>query len=243
MLNALIGSLTGRTARRDLQNAYTESQSQLRRGQEGSEQALGLGYGDAQGYLNPYAQQGQRANDLYGRAMGFQGNDARRQFMGEFAGNDPFRQSNEDMASRAMTRRYAAMGYSPGGGTSGLALARAQLERGSQDYENYMNRLAGAAGQGAQIAGQQAGMAMGYGQGLAGVRGGFAQQNAANAINYGNAQAANSNVLAQNLLGLGGLGVRLFGGGERGGAGGRAGGAGGAGGVNYYGQPITNMDI
>lgn len=228
MLGGLIGSLTGSTARRHLQEANRQSQDYLRRGQEGSEQAIGSGYRDAQGYLNPYAQQGQRANALYGRAMGLDGDDARREFMANYAGNDPFRQYNEDQANRGLSRRYAAMGFSPGGGTAGLALARASLDRGAADYDSYMNRLAAMSGQGAQIAGQQSGLAMGYGQGLAGIRGGFAQQNAANAINYGNAQAANANVFGQNLLGLGGLALGAMGGRGLGGLGGLMGGGGGA---------------
>jgi hypothetical protein len=236
MLGELVGSLTGSTARRHLQEANRESRDFLRQGQEGSEQALNRGYGEAQGYLNPYAQQGQRANALYGRAVGLDGADAQRQFFNEYAGSNPFRQYNEDQANRGLARRFASMGFSPGGGTASLGLARASLDRGAQDYENYINRLAAASGQGAQIAGQQSGLAMGYGQGLAGIRGGFAQQNAANAINYGNAQAQNANVFGQNMIGLAGTAIRAYTGGLTGGLGGGPGGAAGAAGraANTY---------
>jgi hypothetical protein len=124
-------------------------------------------------------------------------------------------------------------------GVAALAAARANADRGSQDFENYMNRLQGLGQQGQQAAGQQAGYAFqngqqmgqyGYnlGQGLAGVSGQQAQtaQNTAqqlaqlstgqnnalagNEINYGNAKAAASGIGVNNLLSFGGLGLQAM---------------------------------
>lgn len=210
MIGSLLGAFTGRTQQRATDRASREATGFLQQGQQQGESALGRGYGDAQGFLAPYAQQGGRANALYGRAIGLDGSGPQREFMNQYAQGDPFRQFNEDQASRALARRYQAMGMG-GSGAMALGLSRAQLERGSQDYESYVNRLAGQAGQGAQFAAQQAGLASGYGQGLAGLRTGTAQQMAGNAINYGNASAQNSGILMNNLMGLGGLAVNAFG--------------------------------
>lgn len=206
-LSQLEGSFTGSTAKKKLDQANAQATGYLNQGKTEATNALSTNYQQAQGYLSPYAQQGQQANSLYGQAIGLQGPQARQQFMDQYATGDPFRQFNEDNGSRALSRRYAAMGYGPGGGTMGLAMARAQLERGSQDYEGYLNRLGGAAGQGMGAANQQAQLAGNYGGQMAGLHSGFAQQNAANAINYGNASAQNSNALFNNILGLGSVAV------------------------------------
>ena len=209
-LSQVAGSLTGSTAKKALSQANEQATAALGRGLADSTSSLNTGYGNAQGYLAGYGQQGQRANALYSQALGLDGTAARQQFMDQFAGGDPFRQWNADQTARTMSRRLGSMGYRPQGGTMNLALARAGMERGSQDYDGYMNRLAAAAQQGQGIAGQQAGYAAQQGQGLAGLQSGFGQQQAANAINYGNAQAQQSNALMQNLLGLGGLAVSAY---------------------------------
>ena len=218
-LSQLAGSLTGSTGKKALSQANEQATAALGRGLADSSASLTGGYDQAQGYLSGYGQQGQRANALYSQALGLDGAGPRQQFMDQFAGADPFRQWNMDQTARTVSRRLGSMGYRPQGGTMSLGLARAGMERGSQDYEGYMNRLAAAAQQGQGIAGQQAGYAAQRGQGLAGLQSGFAQQHAGNAINYGNAQAQQSNALMQNLLGLGGLAVSAYTG-MRGGGGG-----------------------
>lgn len=209
-LSQLAGSLTGSTGKKALSQANEQATAALGRGLGDSTASLKSGYGDAQDFLSGYGQQGQRANALYSQALGLDGAGPRQQFMDQFAGADPFRQWNMDQTARTVSRRLGSMGYRPQGGTMSLALARTGLERGSQDYESYMNRLAAAAMQGQGVAGQQAGYAARQGEGLAGLQSGFAQQHAGNAINYGNAQAQQSNALMQNLLGLGGLAVSAY---------------------------------
>jgi hypothetical protein len=208
-LSDAFGSLTGGTQQRYLDQANRQATGFLQQGQRDAEGHLRTGYGEAQGYLTPYGDQGRRANALYSQAIGLDGAGARRNFLSQYAGADPFRQFNDDQASRSLSRRYAAMGMG-GSGAMALGLGRAQLERGSQDYENYLNRLAGAAGQGQGIAGQQAQLASGHGGQMAGLAGGFAQQHAGNAINYANARAQNAGVLMNNLMGLGGLAISAY---------------------------------
>ena len=202
--------ISGKAGQRSIDQAHQQATGHLNRGLADSSASLTGGYDQAQGYLSGYGQQGQRANALYSRALGLDGAGPRQQFMDEFAGADPFRQWNMDQTARTVSRRLGSMGYRPQGGTMSLGLARAGMERGSQDYEGYMNRLAAAALQGQGIAGQQAGYAAQHGQGLAGLQSGFAQQHAGNAINFGNAQAQQSNALMQNLLGLGSLAVSAY---------------------------------
>lgn len=202
---SLWGSFTGSDARRQLEQSKAQADNALAAGKTQAEGAYGTGYNNAQGYLQPYAAGGQRAQDMYWNALGVNGADAQKNFMSNYSSGDPFRAWNDDNTAKMIARQSAARGWGGGAGMTQLALARAGMERGSQDYENYMNRLGQQAGQGAQFAGQQSSLASGYGNNLAGLYYGNAQQQAGNAINYGNAMAQNSNVFANNMLGLGSM--------------------------------------
>lgn len=158
----------------------------------------------AVGYLNPYAQQGQRANALYGDATGANGQPAYRAAMQGYAGSDPFRDQNADYANNALMRQYAARGLS--GGNTGLAVARAQTERGATDWNAYLSRLQGQGQMGFQAASGQAGLQgqnAGYqfqnGQNMAGL-----SQQTAGAI------AGTQNAGVQNALGFGGMLINGF---------------------------------
>lgn len=207
---SLWGSFTGSDARRQLEQSKAQADNALAQGKTQAEGAYGTGYNNAQGYLQPYAAGGQRAQDMYWNALGVNGADAQKNFMTNYSSGDPFRAWNDDNTAKMIARQSAARGWGGGAGMTQLALARAGMERGSQDYENYMNRLGQQAGQGAQFAGQQSSLASGYGNNLAGLYYGNAQQQAGNAINFGNAMAQNSGVFANNLLGLAGTAVRAF---------------------------------
>lgn len=95
-------------------------------------------------------------------------------------------------------------------GASRLAIARAGMERGSQDYGNYMNRLQGFGQQGYGAAGQSAGIASGAGNMLGQMRMGLGQNLAGNEISSGNAMAASRNTGWQNILGLVGAGANAY---------------------------------
>lgn len=206
----IFDSFTGAAQKKQLGKAKAAADGYLTTGQTDATNYTNEGFGQAQGYLQPYAQGGQQADTMYKNALGVNGAPAQSQFMSQYQSADPFRQWNEDQAQRSLMRQMQAQGWGQSG-VAALASARGSMERGSQDYQNYMNRLGQYAGQGAQIAGQQSGLAAGRGNALSNIAGGFAQQRAGNEINYGNAMAASEGVLMNNLLGLGGLATKAFG--------------------------------
>jgi hypothetical protein len=196
-------SFTGSAQRRDLDRANQQATAYLQQGWDQGSQEVRQGTTQGLGYLNPYMQQGGQANALYGRFLGLNGADDQRAAMGEYQTSDPFRQSNEDMGNRSLSRRFAAMGMNDSG-ASRLAMARANLERGSQDYGNHLNRLAGFGQQGFGAAQAGAGIASQSGNLLGEMRMGLGQQQAGNAISYGNARAQTQGMGWQNALNLGG---------------------------------------
>lgn len=201
---SLLDSFTGKSQKKFAQQAYANSTRELKAGfDEGRGYAEDY-YNKGQGYLQPYAQQGQQASELYGRHIGTYGQDARRNALAEYAGGDPFRQHNQDQTTRAMGRRFNAMG-ALNSGRADYATSRALMDRGSQDYEAYLNRLAGMQGQGAQMAGQQAGYANQLGQYLGNARMNLGQQQAGNEIQYANALSQAAGILPANLIKVGGM--------------------------------------
>lgn len=199
ILGDLVGSFTGSTAKRAANDAYQSSTRVLQEGRDRGLDALNQGYTQARGYLDPYAQSGAQANSRYGTYLGLNGADAQRSALAEYAGADPFRQYNEDMANKGLARQYNRMGMLDSGNFR-MAAARANLERGSQDYNNYLARLAGLAQQGAGAAGQLGGYAMNNGQGVAGLWSGYGQNQAGNEIQRGNAMAQASGIFGNNLM-------------------------------------------
>lgn len=193
------GSFFGNDQRKDIENANRQATASLEAGKQG---AL-TSYGNAQSMYQPYAQQGGRANALYGDATGANGQEAYQAAMGQFAGSDPFRQQNEAYARQADQNRYSARGWS---GNASLAAARASTERGATDWNNYLTRLQGQGQQGLQATGAMAGLEQGKGD----IQSGFGQQMAGNAINYGNALAGSRNIGLQNILGVAGTAAKLF---------------------------------
>lgn len=258
------GDLTGSSQRKDIQNANTAATGHLKQGYDGAQGNINTGYAGANanyghartdlglgwdaakrqagkyldmstGYLDPYSQSGQSGQKLYADALGVNGQPVQRQVAQQFAGNDPFRQQNADFATNALMRQFNAQGMGQSG-TAALAASRANLERGSQDWNAWLSRLQGLGAQGMQAAGQQASMTantggqlagygMQFGQNLAGVSGqkaaldyqrggdlanldwGYNSALAGNDINYGNAISASRTQGVNNLLsGLGTLG-------------------------------------
>lgn len=193
---------TGKSAQKDLKRANAQASEHLAQGytQQRSD------YESALGDFTPYAQSGQQANAMYADAIGLNGVDARQQLVDQYAYADPFRQFNEDTANKAIARRWNA-GGSYDSGAARLAAARANLERGSQDWNAMLDRWGGAAGQGMQAAGATAGIKTGMGDNAYNYRATQAGQ----AINQGNAMAASRSTLSNNLLGLAGTAVKAYG--------------------------------
>ena len=265
------GDFSGSTQRRDQRQGYADSNQMIDSGYTSARGNINTGYdaagaatagartdltggygratqtlnnstSQAAGYLNPYAQQGGRANALYGDALGANGQIAQQNFGQNYAASDPFRQQNADFANESLMRTLNARGMS-GGGYAGQAVARESLQRGSQDYGNYLNRLSGASAQGMQAAtgmagiygdsgrtqagydyrfgsdmadeqGRTAGLATGRGNALAGLDVDQATTKAGNRINLANSLANSRGILGNNLLKVGELATKAFAGGR-----------------------------
>ncbi len=201
---SLWGSFSGSSARKAADEAYQKSTAALQGGYDEGSGLVKQYYEQGRGDLNPYAQQGQKASGLLGRYLGLDGADAQRQQLAQYAGQDPFRQFNEDNGLRALMRQWNGRGMMDSGNAR-LAMSRAQLERGSQDYNTYLGQLGGLNQQGFQASNQLAQMAGNTGGMLGQMRMGLGQQQAGNAIQYGNAKAAADGQLWNNVLGLGTL--------------------------------------
>lgn len=197
--------------------------------------AINRGQREATGYLNPYAQSGTRANNLYGNALGLNGLTAQQGFGQNYAANDPFRAQNSEFATEDLMRSLNARGMS-GSGYAAEAVAQQSLRRGSEDYNNYLNRLSGVRDTGqqaatnlaslsGQFAGQRSGLATGRGAAQGNVFGdratnatgrgnalsnltyGNAQQIAGQRVGLGNALSATRQTGMNNFFKLGQLGV------------------------------------
>lgn len=260
-------SFTGSDQRKDINRAYGESKGMVDQGYDAARNNLASGYGTANqaygqartdvnsGYKNamaelasgtnkaveayqPYSETGQNANRLYSDAIGANGAAAQQTFQQNYQA-DPFRDANADFANEALMRTLNARGLS-GSGAAAAAVAQESLRRGSEDYNNYLNRLSGLQSQGAQTAGNianlyanqgqqgaQYGMQAGsdlaniqgnraatgynYGVGQAGLDTDQAITNAGNRINLGNAQAQSRGILGNNLMSLLGTGIQAYG--------------------------------
>lgn len=206
LLGDLWGGFTGESQKKFTNEAFANSTRELQQGRDKGLDAYGQGYSQAQGYLNPYAQSGGQANNLYGTYLGLNGADAQRSALAGYAGADPFRQFNEDQANRGLARQFNKMGMLDSG-NSRLAMSRASLERGSQDYNNYLGRLAGMSQQGYGAAGALGGMAMQNGQNIAGLWNNYGQAQAGNEIQKGNALSQASGIFGNNIMKLGGMAI------------------------------------
>lgn len=206
---SFFGSFFGNDQRKDLSRAHEAATNALAGGYNDASRIGNDYYGRAMGQLAPWQESGRKASTLYDNALGVNGADAQQKFMEGYR-SDPFRAANEQTAMEALRRTYNARGMDTSGNAL-LASARASLERGSQDYNNYLSRLQGQAGQGANMAQYGAGLTSQYGNALAGMRYGYGQQQAGNEISYGNARAATENMGWQNLIGLAGAAGNAYG--------------------------------
>ena len=211
-LSQLAGSFTGSTAKKYADEAYQKSSAALQGGFDEGKGFVTDYYNQGRQDLTPYAQQGTKASSLLGRYLGLDGADAQRQQLQQYAGGDPFRQFNEDNGLRALMRNWNGRGMMDSGNAR-LAMSRAQLERGSQDYGNYINQLMGMNQSGMGAANQLAQMAQNTGGMLGQMRTGLGQSQAQNAIQYGNAKAAADGMLMNNIMKAAALAAAPFTGG------------------------------
>lgn len=206
LLGDLVGSFTGSTAKKAANEAYQNSTRVLQEGRDKGVDAYNTGYDQAYGFMNPYAQSGTQANSMYTGLLGLSGADTQRGLLAQYANADPFRQFNEDLANKSLARSYNRMGMLDSGNFR-MAAARANLERGSQDYNSYLARLAGLSQQGMGAAGQLGGYAMGKGQGIANLWNGYGQNQAGNEIQRGNALSQASGIFGNNIMKLASMAV------------------------------------
>lgn len=194
-------TIGGGAAQRDIQAAKGRADSALDTGYN-----TGRGDYERAGHrFDDYAATGGNAMRMYADATGVNGRGAYQGAVDNFAG-DPFRQGNEDFAQRQLGRSFAPRGmrYS---GNAMLAAARGSMERGSTDWNNWLNRIQGQGEQGFRATGAQAGVDTGMGD----MAMGYGQTKAGNEINYGNAMASNRGTLMNNLMGLAGVGGKIAG--------------------------------
>ena len=188
-------ALTGKAQRGRIEEAYRRSN-----------QLMGDAYGKAQGnyatadsYYQPYAQQGQQSNALYGDAMGLNGAGGGQRALSAYQGaSNPYLQHQQDQAEQSLMRTMAQRGMGASGNAL-LAASRARQDLGHQDYQGWMNRLGGMQQQGLGVAGQRAGLQQGLGQ----LHMGYGQTMAGNEINRGNALAQADGIGWNNLFRMG----------------------------------------
>jgi hypothetical protein len=181
-LDALRGGYTG--ARSDLGSGYLDARKDLTKGYGRAETAINDQLGYSKSLLNPYIDSGNKARTAYDTALGLNGDAAQSAFATDYADNDPYRELNEDMATRALQRLYNADGSSSDG-RFGLAASRANLERGSQDWNRYLDRLDTSSARGGGYATTLAGFANNAGSNIAELRAGLGRGLADNSTSRG----------------------------------------------------------
>lgn len=196
----LVGGFTGSAQKKDLAAAKAKADADLQAGADAGTAA----YTNAMSRFDPYSETGGKADKMLADATGLNGQPAYQGVVDNFMG-DPFRKANEDFAQEELLRHFNSTAGSRGGAAL-LAGSRASQERGSTDWNNWLDRLTGQKTSGIQVAGAQAGIDTGQGD----QQFELGQQKASNEINYGNAMAANRNTLTNNLLGVAGTAIKAF---------------------------------
>lgn len=192
-LSNLVGGFTGSAAKKQLNKGISAVK-------EGTQQQTGAyqTYGNqAQGYVAPYRESGERFNRLYGDAYGVNGVPARTAAQDLYLSDDVEGRGRTYDLSRSGRAMNASGNFTSG--TAALADSRIRDSR----YWNWVNGLERGAGQGQNAAATSAGLAQQTGGQIGGA---YGNQSGQLANLYGQ-QAANANTLAQNVIGVGGLAV------------------------------------
>lgn len=173
-------------ARRDLRRSKRKSDAALAEGYEGAQGR----YDEAFGILTPYAERGREGYDTYTQAIGLGTPEERTDAQDRYF-SDPAMSRIVGQDSNRLLRQLNARG-STYGGKAALAGARVGLD----NYNRWLDRLSGVGTQGAQFAGQQAGIRTGQGD----MDFGYGATRAGNEISFGNAMSATRGQGINNLL-------------------------------------------
>lgn len=207
-LGDLWGSFSGSTATKKLQEGQQQANAMLQSGQQQATGNYTTGYQSALGRINPMLQSGTAANNLYANHLGVNGAPAQQNAMSAWQTSPGYQYLLNERMRGLNARANAGGNYYSGAALRGAGDAHQAMM--SQEYQNYLNRLGGYAGQGAQMAQYGAGLDTQNATNLANLNYGVAQQQAGNAINMANAQAQQSGALWNNILGLGSMGLNAF---------------------------------
>jgi len=192
----LLGSFLGKDQQRDLASANQQANQYLDTGYNSA-------YGDystaISGY-DPYVQSGTKSQTTWDDLMGLNGTGARDAAYGTLSTN-PLFTGQLATSSNALARTLNAQGAS-GGGKAQLAGARVLAETGG----NWLDRYAQGGQTGLSATGAKSNALMGRGE----LSSSYAGAKAGNAVNYGNALAANRNTGINNILGVAGLAVNAM---------------------------------
>ena len=204
---SFFGSLLGKDQSKAIGAASQQAAGQVNAGYDDAKGNIRSGMTEAQGYYQPFAQSGQQANKFYSNALGMNGAQGGQEAQTAYqAGMNPYMTQQQDRTTNALMRSYNARGMGAGG-TAAMAAARANNQMQYGAYDDWMDRIQGQSNQGAQIAGQQAGVAQrGYGE-IAANDVGRGQTLAGNTINTVNGQNAATQGGINNLLSIYGTAV------------------------------------
>lgn len=197
-LGSLVDSFTGKSARKDIDKGIAAVG-------EGRDKAIGAITGagtEAQGYLQPYREQGTRFNKLWGDAYGVNGADARTSAEDLYNSDDMLGRNRAYDLSRAGRTNNASGNFSSG--TAALADSRIRMK----GYGDWVNGLERGAGQGQQAATNSASIAQNTGNQVGNVWQGYG--NSVTGLYQNRAQTENA--LAQNIIGTIGAVGTYFGG-------------------------------
>ncbi len=186
--------LTGASARKDLRRAKRASDRELQAGYDESQDF----YDQSFDLYSPYVESGTEAYDRYNHLLGL-GTDEERQAAQRTYLDDPIFQDILEQDSNRLLKQQNARGQTYTGKTQTLG-----GRLGIEGYNRYLDRLSGQGNTGLAATGAQADIRSGQGD----LRYGFGATKAGQDISYGNAQAQNRSTGINNLLSIGGLGLK-----------------------------------
>lgn len=204
-LSGLVDSFTGQGAVKAAKQGEQQANALLQQGQTAATGHYNTGYNSALGRINPMLQSGTAANDLYANHLGVNGAPAQQNAMSSWQISPGYQYLLNERMRGLNARANAGGNYYSGAALRGAGDAHQAMM--SQEYQNYLNRLGGYAGQGNQMAQYAAGLDTQNAGNLANLAYGVNQQMAGNAINRSNAEAQASGTLFNNILGLGSMAV------------------------------------
>ena len=198
----------GKTQQKDLSAGRAQADATINQYGDRARSAYQQGADQASGYYAPWSQSGQRGQTAYENSLGLNGDTGAQDALAMYkSASNPSLGYMQDQAQLGIDRAANARGFLNSGGNA-LAAAKARMDLGYQDYQNWQNNIRGVGQQGYAADAARAGIAQNAGQYAANSYQGQGEALAGNAINYSNALAASRNIGINNLLGVAGVGVR-----------------------------------